>query len=130
MKLTRGAEYGLRGIIYLARNQGHCRSLAEIAQTEQVSRKFLARLLKILEKKGIVRVKLGKKGGFELKKSPRRISMLEIVEAIEGKIALNRCLLNDRECYRRCSCTMYQIWARAQKKFVKELKKTTLDKLI
>lgn len=144
MQLTRASEYGLRGMLYLAKRQtqGMLRqaqhdkgqaqhdSLAEIAEAEKISRKFLSRLFKILAEKGFVEVKRGKHGGYRLAKAPREISMLEIIEALEGPIAINQCLQNPSCCSQSAGCPMMSVWGKAQGKFVEELKNTSLEKLV
>lgn len=134
MQLTRASEYGLRGMLHLARRAAggidEPVSLKAIGESEVISRKFLARLLKTLAGEGLVKVKRGKSGGYRLAKAPREISMLDIVEALEGPIMVNECVGNPSCCSQSKGCPMMSVWGEAQKKFVQELKETSLEKLV
>jgi Rrf2 family transcriptional regulator, iron-sulfur cluster assembly transcription factor len=107
MKLTRGGEYGILGVLYLAqREYGKISVLSEIARAQEVPPLFLAKVLQILTKAGVVKSRRGVKGGFLLARSAGEITMKEVIEAIEGPIALNRDKISP----------MHTIWAEAQEK--------------
>ena len=93
MRLTRGADYGTRGIIYLARQPANAIVLVgDIASAEQLSESYLAKIFQELAKGGLVRSHRGAKGGFSLARPPEQITLRQVIEAIEGPIAINRCL--------------------------------------
>src|SRR5512146_1111192 len=93
MQLTREGDYGIRSVLYLARQPFKKISfVTEISEEYKIPRSFLAKILQKLVKAKIVRSYRGVKGGFSLAKQARDITLLEVLEAIEGKICINVCL--------------------------------------
>ena len=85
MQFTKAEEYGLFGVIHLARQQrGAVVSLGEISETESIPDKFLAKIFQNLAKAGILRSHRGVRGGFSLTRPPRRITIADILEAIQA----------------------------------------------
>jgi Rrf2 family protein len=117
LRISRKIDYGLRAMIYLA-------SIAtesvvpfrEIARQMDVPEDFLAKILKTLVDQGLVQSTRGPHGGYALAKAPNEISFLEVIEAVEGPVALNVCL-DDGEgdaCRHSSACTMVSIWKAGQ----------------
>jgi Rrf2 family protein len=91
MKLTRGGEYGILGVLYLAQQDDKNVSvLSTIAKAQDVSPLFLAKVFQALAKAGVVKSHRGVKGGFSLGRAASQITIKEVIEAIEGPIELNR----------------------------------------
>jgi len=91
MKISRRSEYGLAAVLYLASQPSGKLSLNdEIAGRCGIPRNFLAQILARLRSKGILGSVRGKKGGYYLKAEPGRLSMADVVEALEGPITLIR----------------------------------------
>ena len=130
MRLTRGADYGTRGIIYLARRPMNAVVLVgEIASAEELSESYLAKIFQDLAKEGLVRSHRGAKGGFSLARPAEQITLLQIIEAIEGPIAINRCLAPWEGCERSDTCPVHPVLARAQGQLLAVLDGTTLSDL-
>ena len=130
MRLTRGADYGARGIIHLAKMPPNSIVLVgQIASAEGIPESYLAKIFQDLAKKGVVRSHRGAKGGFSLGRSANAISLREVVEAIEGPIALCRCLDPWEGCDKKDTCAVYPILAEAQKRLLAVLDGTTLQDL-
>ena len=130
MRLTRGADYGIRGIICLARQPANTVVLVgEIASAEELSASYLAKIFQDLAKEGLVRSHRGAKGGFCLARPPEQITLREIIEAIEGPIALNRCLAPWEGCERSETCPVHPVLERAQDQLLAILERTTLRDL-
>ena len=130
MRLTRGADYGARGIVYLARRPMNTVVLVgEIASAEELSESYLAKIFQDLAKEGLVRSHRGAKGGFSLARPPEQITLLQIIEAIEGPIAINRCLAPWEGCERSDTCPIHPVLARAQQQLLAVLDGTTLSDL-
>ena len=88
MQITREGDYGIRSVLYLARQPFKKISfVTEIAEENKIPRSFLAKILQKMVKAKIVRSYRGVKGGFSLSKPAREISILDVLEAIEGKLA-------------------------------------------
>jgi Rrf2 family protein len=119
MKLTRGGEYGIRGVLYLAQqNDGKVSMLSAIAKAQDVPPRFLAKIFQALAKAGIVKSHRGAKGGFSLARSAGEITIKDVIEAIEGPIYLNVCLVAPGECSRDKFCPMHSVWEEAQEKMM------------
>lgn len=130
MRLTRGADYGARGIIRLARmSENSVALVGEIAAAEGLPESYLAKIFQDLAKEGIVRSHRGARGGFSLARPAEQITLKQIIEAIEGPIALNRCLASWEGCDLRDSCALYPVLARAQEQLLSILDGTTLKHL-
>lgn len=87
-RLSRGVEYAIRGLIYFASQpQDRVIPLSEISEAENIPKSFLVKLFQILLKQRIVKSVRGLDGGFMLGKSPHEISLLEVIEGIDGHLS-------------------------------------------
>jgi Rrf2 family protein len=95
------AKYGIRALVALGKGYGRGPVLiADLAASEAIPRKFLELILLELKRKGILRSKKGKGGGYDLSRPPSKISLGEVIRALDGPIALLRCA--SETAYRRC----------------------------
>ncbi len=130
MKLTRGAGYGTLGILYLARQpRDRVVLISEIAQAEGVPESYLAKIFQGLSKAGLVRSHRGARGGFSLARLPQEITLRQVIEAIEGPVALNRCLDPRQGCERSATCSLQTALAQAQEALLAALDQVTLHSL-
>ena len=130
MQITRQADYAVRAIMFLSRLNLHEKASTKlIAETQKIPLSFLAKIIAQLSVAGIITTMRGAKGGVCLSRRPGEISVLEVVEAIDGPILLNQCVVSDHECQIE-NCAMRKIWIRSQKYLVNELKKTNFQLLI
>jgi len=104
--------------------------VSQIASAEQLPGNYLAKILQDLAKGGIVRSHRGAKGGFSLARPMEQITLKQIIEAIEGPIALLRCLAPWEGCDRMDTCPIYPVLASAQNQLVAVLEATTLADLV
>ncbi len=119
MKLTRGGEYGIRGVLYLAQqDDGKVSMLSAIAKTQDVPPRFLAKIFQALAKAGVVKSHRGAKGGFSLARPASEISIRDVIEAVEGPVFLNVCVAGPGDCTRDQICPMHAVWAEAQEKMM------------
>jgi len=131
MQITRSGEYGLRGLLFLAKQPPEKITLvSEISRSQNIPGTFLAKIFQRLSKAGLLRSIRGAKGGFSLGKPANEITMREIIEALEGPIALNRCLLKEGECAEEKGCPMHQVWEEIQRRFLEILDRTTMEDLV
>jgi Rrf2 family protein len=89
--LTVSVEYGLHCLLWLADPTGPPVSSRDLAELQGISPSFVAKIFPKLEKAGIVQASEGVRGGYQLAKAPEDISVLEVVDAIEGKKPLYDC---------------------------------------
>jgi len=130
MQITRSGEYGLRGLLFLAKQPPERVTLvSEISKDQNIPETFLAKIFQRLSKAGLLRSIRGAKGGFSLGKPAKEISMREIIEALEGPIALNRCLVKEGECAEEKVCPLHQVWEEIQQRFLEILDRTTIEDL-
>jgi Rrf2 family protein len=130
MELTRKGDYAIRGIVYLASQPpGKISLLSEIAAAVDVPQTFLAKIFQQFSKTGIVKSFRGTGGGFLLAGPPDNITLLQVVEAVEGPIMPNRCVLKAGECERDTFCTVHPVWHQVQQQVRSILRNITLKDL-
>ncbi len=114
MKISTKGRYGLRILIDIAINRsGSPRMIKEIAESQGISSKYVSRLILDLRNAGFIKSIRGVKGGYVLAKSPNAISLLEVIEAMEGKLALVDCVMRQDSCERCDNCPARNIWKTA-----------------
>lgn len=130
MELTRKGEYAIRGIVYLARlQQGKVALISEIAEETGVPQTFLAKIFQNFAKIGLVNSFRGTGGGFLLGRPAAQITLREVVEAVEGPIIPNRCLMGEDACEFNRTCLVHPVWREVQSKVVDILNGVTIEKL-
>lgn len=98
LKISDAASMAFHAAVYLAANEDRHISAGEIAGTLKVSENHLSKVLQRLTRAGLVRSIRGPKGGYLLKRPAQDITLLEVYEAIEGKLATTDCLLGEPVC--------------------------------
>lgn len=105
--IRRNTDYALRVMVSLARcYQNGSASARTLASQEHIPYQLACKLMQKLRSVKLVESCMGPKGGFRLGRKPSKISVLEVIEAIQGPLALNRCLLSIDTCPRQRSCTV------------------------
>ena len=131
MQITRAGEYGVLGLLNLSRRAHGARvMIEEVSREENIPRNFLAKIFQSLARAGLVRSLRGSGGGFLLARQPSEITVLEIIEAIEGKIALQRCLKEVPTCDHMGGCALCGIFEQAQDRVKEVFTQTTLADLL
>lgn len=129
-RLSKAAEYSIRGILYLSmQGEKKVSYVEEISEAQDVPKQYLAKLFQGLAKKGFLKSTRGQGGGFILISDPQKLSILEIIEAMEGPIFLNDCLIRVGFCERSTLCPVHDLWKDAQESFLEVLRSTTFDVL-
>ncbi len=130
MQFTKAEEYGIFGILYLAcQPADKITPLSEVAETQGVPEKFLAKIFQSLSKSGLVRSHRGVKGGFSLGRPPDQISIREIVENIQGPYFISKCLHASDVCFRK-DCPIKLVLSRAQEALTEVFSKHTVADLL
>lgn len=131
MRLTRGSDYGLRGMVYMARQPaGQVCLVSQVAAAEDLPESYLAKIFQDLARNRLLMSHRGAKGGFSLVSEPEEVNLLQIIEAVEGPIALASCLDAREGCERIEICEIYEALDSAQAQMTLVLKKTTLADLV
>ena len=130
LRISRKIDYGLRAMIYLSSIPvGSVVPFREIARQMDVPEDFLAKILKTLVDQGLVKSTRGPHGGYALARTPDAISFLDVIEAVEGPVALNVCLDGDDACGRASSCTMVSVWRLGQERMLDVYRQAKLSEL-
>lgn len=129
MLVTRETDYAVRCVLHLAQEKALVANVTEIARVMHIPKTFLAKILQRLVRAGVVESIRGMNGGFRLAKKPNDISLLHIMEAIQGPAGINVCAIDSKACRMSPSCAVHPIWVEIRKVVEKRLKKETIDKL-
>jgi len=130
MQITRATDYAVRVTVHLASLSGADNApLGELAGDAGVRGNCLSKILQRLVRKGIVSSHRGTGGGFRLSVPADQLTLLQVVDAIEGPIELNVCLGRWQPCPSRSQCVVYAIWQRAQSAMSALLSSVTIAEL-
>jgi len=115
MQITRGTDYAVRVMIHLAGlPPGSRAQQSELSNASDVSGHFLSKVLQQLVRSRLVRSQRGSGGGYALAVPAASVSLLDVVEAIEGPVRLNLCLIKGPSCARKSCCPAHPVWVEAQ----------------
>ncbi len=128
--VRRNTDYATRAMVHLVCDEsGTAVSTRAIAEKEDISYQLACKLMQRLNRAGLVKSTMGPKGGFTLGRDPSRINMLEIIEAVQGSITVNRCLDDEVGCDRQPECPVSKALEQLQDYIESFLAKATLDKM-
>ena len=131
MQITRQADYAVRAVLYLARlGQGNRAATSQIAEEQHIPPSFLAKIISQLSIAGLLNTSRGARGGVTLARQPENITLLEVVEAIDGPVRLNECVHADGMCVFSDDCPLVSIWQDAQSDLVKRLSGTNFAQFL
>jgi Rrf2 family iron-sulfur cluster assembly transcriptional regulator len=131
MQITRQADYALRAVIYLSRlGPDERAATSQIAQEQRIPPSFLAKIVSQLSVAGLLQTSRGARGGVSLARTPEEITVLDVVEAIDGPILLNECVACGGNCTFGESCPMKPVWIETQTELVNRLKNITFNSFI
>jgi Rrf2 family protein len=131
MKLSTKGRYGMRALLDLALHQGEgLVLLKDIARRQEVSLPYLEHLITPLIAAGLVKSTRGARGGVLLLKPPSEIKLSEVVQLLEGSIALVDCVNDPKVCHRSASCVTRDIWIEMKRAMSQVLDSTTLQDLV
>ena len=131
MQITRQADYAVRAVLHLARAGNAERSATSaVAKEQNIPPSFLAKIISQLSIAGLLHTSRGARGGVTLARDPKDITLLEVVEAIDGPIQLNECVGSDGGCHFDGDCPIKPVWCDAQEELVKRLKGTNFGDMV
>lgn len=125
LEITRRADLATRAMLILATATDRTKS-AELAEQLDTSAGFVAQAMTPLVTNGWVRSDPGPSGGYTLVTDLAEVSVLEVIEAVEGSTDTARCVLEDRACNRGGHCALHVPWSRARTQLLGELADTPL----
>ncbi len=131
MKLSTRSRYGLRMMYSLAVNPGKTPlQLNEISAREDLSEKYLGQIVIHLRAAGLVTSVRGAQGGYFLSRPPEEITVLEIVECLEGDLSIVDCTSRPEECGRESYCAAVEVWRLLSRKVRETLGEITLADMV
>ena len=111
MRLSTRGRYGTRLMVDLAQHYADGPvPLAEIAKRQDLSAKYLEQLIILLKGNGLIRSTRGRRGGYMLARKPEEINLGEIIETLEGRLAIVDCVIEPELCDRSPECPTRGIW--------------------
>jgi len=130
MQVTRASEYAMLGLLALSRRPVGTVAMVEVlAEEEGIPASFLGKIFQSLTKAGIVKSARGSGGGFALLQSPNSVTVLQVIEAVEGPIAFQRCLEPEADCTHMGGCALCGLFSEAQDRVKEVFAKTTVTEL-
>lgn len=130
MKLSTRGKYGLYAMFYLAQHQGEGPQSLQSIATTGVPKQYLEQLLGNFRRAGLVTTVRGVQGGYQIAKAPAEITMLDIIDAMEGPVELSECTAEGHSCDRSCSCPVRGVWQRLTDSINRELQEVTLQSML
>ncbi|MCD6356586.1 MAG: Rrf2 family transcriptional regulator [Anaerolineaceae bacterium] len=129
MQITRQADYALRAVIYLSRlRENEKAATSSIAADQKISPSFLAKIVSQLSIAGLITTSRGAHGGISLARQPDEISILDVIEAIDGPVFLNECTSDSNSCPFLDSCPLKETWRNVQDELIKKLSNATFSR--
>ena len=130
MQITQTADYAVRTVVYLAlhRDDGPV-AAAVIAKEMIIPVDYISKVVQALSRAGLVESVPGRNGGARLARDPSDLSMLEIIEAVDGPVTLTRCVIRPGACPRDSYCTVHGFWKKAQQGLIGVLSGTKVADL-
>jgi Rrf2 family iron-sulfur cluster assembly transcriptional regulator len=130
MIYSRSAEYAIRAFVHLAQiPEGRYEMVKNIAEQEEIPAHFLAKILQQLARKGLLRSSKGPTGGFCLRVPASQITLLDIVEALDGLQDYQRCASGLADCNKDMPCSMHDSWEALRKRILDYLGQNSIADL-
>lgn len=132
MNINQATDYGFRAVLFLSlQPSGEMVEAQTIADSQVVPMRFLLKIMPSLIKAGIVRSQRGVGGGYALARNPQDITLLDVLEAVEGPIYLNRCLINEDLCSKQGppGCNVHKALAEIQQRLSRDFDSYTFADL-
>jgi Rrf2 family cysteine metabolism transcriptional repressor len=124
------SRYGLRALVELSvKAKKHPVSLKEVSLEQKISKKYLENIFRMLQRGGIIRSTRGAKGGYQLARDPEELTVLEVMETIEGPVELLECLKH-KNCKKIERCPTRFLWENLENNIKDFLKNRSLQELI
>ena len=131
MKISTKGRYGLRILMDLALHESEKpRLIRDIAKSQQISEKYISRLVIALRKGGMIRSIRGVNGGFYLARKPEEITLLDVIEVMEGQLSIVDCVKSPKRCAMHENCAPREIWCKLNDEIRDLMRQTTLADIL
>jgi Rrf2 family protein len=130
MQITRQADYATRAVLFLARHRnGKHIATSQVAKEQSIPSSFLPKIISQLSVAGLLNATRGARGGITLAREPQQITLMEVIEAIDGPIQLNSCVEAKGGCALEGNCALQSVWCDAQNELITKLRNTNFAQL-
>jgi len=130
MQITHQADYAIRTMVYLASQDPNQRiATSQIAKDYQIPPSFLTKIVSQLSIAGLIHTSRGARGGVTLARSPDEISLLDVLEAIDGPVLMNECVSDTCYCPFKGTCNIHRFWCDMKQEVTERMRGATLAQL-
>lgn len=127
LELTKRGDYAVRAMLALARAEGNGRlSVRRIAEAMAIPVRFLPQVMADLHRAGLVEASPGRTGGYRLAHSAEAVSLLDVVEAVEGPSRRRACVISGAPCNRDGQCDVHEVFIAGQEALLEVLAAASL----
>ena len=131
MKISTKGRYGLRILMDLALHESEKpRLIRDIAKSQQISDKYISRLVIALRKAGMIRSVRGVNGGFHIAMKPEEITLLDVIEVMEGPLSIVDCVSAPKKCVHSKDCAPREVWCKLNEDIRALMRQTTLADIL
>lgn len=127
---SQASEYALRALTELARSDHRDWVLtSQLAERLQIPVHYLAKVLQVLARRGLLESQRGRQGGFRLSRTPAEVTAWDVVSELDDARALYSCIMGEAECSDETACPLHSLWKTIRDRFIRMLQTTTLQDL-
>jgi Rrf2 family protein len=132
MVVSKTLDYAVRTLTYLGKKQfGKPTYMKEIAESQHIPLSYLAKVMRLLVRAGIIVSEPGPNGGYSLRRVPQEINLRQVYEAVEGEFKMVECFENPAsECVFTSCCGQADVWNEIETKIIKMLEGITIQDII
>jgi Rrf2 family protein len=133
LQLTWRGDYAMRAASALARSwpSGEYRKIREVAAEMEIPLRYTPEILALLQRAGLAQARAGRSGGYILSRPPSEISLLEVIEASEGPLVSERCVMSGGPCHWQGTvCAVHPMLEAAGKALTDTLRRQTLASVV
>ena len=128
---SKGCEYALRALLQIAPAKGNERFQARaICRKARIPESFTRKVFQSLVQGGFLKALRGPGGGYTLTEHPSRISLLRIIQAVDGEHTFNSCIMSLPQCGGEKTCPLHEVWSDAKQPLIAQLQNKTLQDLL
>lgn len=126
---SKGCEYAIRGLMHFPDDIDSNVTVQEISERANIPEHFTRKMFQVLAREGILTAITGPKGGYKLARRADQISLLNIIEVIDGVEALDACVLGFPVCDNKVPCALHDAWVKAKNTFAPDFRRKSLADL-
>ena len=130
MQVSRTLDYAVRSLTFMCKRPVDMLNMKEIAESQHIPINYLAKILRRLVERGILKSMVGPEGGYVLRRQPSEITLKEVYEAIEGEFRIIDCMDRDKICIFHDQCPQLPVWDEIRVSMLNILENTSMYDII